>query len=196
MLFCAKVNLEWNVNNSPNNHLGHLVSCPEPLIVDPDHWDDPGDVLNELLIGRVQILQVLKGDGGLTLTLPHVNTTLALCWRHVKVDNQVRLLPVYWEERSIIESTFSPMSWRNSPQARLKGGTLNMVNSCRDRVIVSHKLHRSENPRFYFYFLVHACCCHGNRRDSNSHKVGQVAKEGAVRFILPFLHHPGVFQNL
>jgi len=47
------------LNGPPDNHLGHFVSCPEPFIVDTDHRDYSGDVLNELLVSRVQALQVL-----------------------------------------------------------------------------------------------------------------------------------------
>ena len=69
------------------------------------------------------------------------------------------------------------------------------MNGCRDHVIVSHKLRRSEMSFIHvgkppIFILVNVCCCHGNRRETNSHEVGQVAKERAVCFILPFLHHP------
>ncbi len=63
---------------SPDDHIGHLLRRPEPLVVDPDDGNDPGDVRDELLIGIVELLKVLKGDGRLTLPAPHVHTPLAL----------------------------------------------------------------------------------------------------------------------
>lgn len=90
------------VESSPDNHVGHLVSSAELLIVDSDDRDDPGNVQDKLLVGGVQTSEVVQSDGGLALSLSHLYPTLALSGRHIQMDYQVRLLPVNNEVKNII----------------------------------------------------------------------------------------------
>ena len=81
-------------NSLPHNHVCHFISRPELLIIDSNDGDDPRNVLNELLIGRVKISQVVQGYGRLALSLSQINTSLTLLRAHIKVDYQVWLFPV------------------------------------------------------------------------------------------------------
>lgn len=77
----------------PHNHLCHFFGRPEPLVVDSYHRDDPGDILNELLVGCMEVSEVFEGDGGLAISPPHLNPPLALLGRHIQMNNQVWLFP-------------------------------------------------------------------------------------------------------
>ena len=79
----------------PDNHLRHLFGCSEPLIVDSNDGNDSGDVLYELLIGSMEVFQVLQGDCWLALPPSQLNPSLALLWGDVQMNNQVRLFPVW-----------------------------------------------------------------------------------------------------
>ena len=80
---------------SPDYHVSHFISRSELFIIDSDHGNNSRYVLNEFLIGRVQVPEVFNGYGRLALSLSHVNTFLALLRGDVKMYNQVRLLPTY-----------------------------------------------------------------------------------------------------
>ena len=84
----------------PDDHVGHFIRCPKLLIVDSNYGDDPGNILNELLVSSMEVLEVVQRNGGFTLSLSHLNPSLALLGANIKMNNQVGLLPIYHRERN------------------------------------------------------------------------------------------------
>jgi len=63
----------WGVGlggHQPDDHVCHLGGGPKLGVVDADDGDDSADVVEELLVGVVQPLQVLHGDAALAVAAP------------------------------------------------------------------------------------------------------------------------------
>ncbi len=88
----------------PDDHVCHLVSCTKLIVVDSDDWNNPGNVLDKLLISCVEFGEVLNGNGRLALSLAQLYSTFTLFRSDIEVDDQIRFLPV-----KMIKLIFSPL---------------------------------------------------------------------------------------
>lgn len=81
----------------------------------------------------MEVLKILQGNGGLALSLPHLNPPLALLWADIKVDYQVRLLPAFsWNSllsMCAVTSNFELIYKELNEVAKLIWGTNGMSHS-------------------------------------------------------------------